>query len=377
MHDLNRIRRDLYESLSLDKHPVAVLLGAGCPVSVRISDGKGNSIPLIPDIKGLTSLIDRAMAKEERYQLLLNQFKEDDRSAYTLEDLLSQVRLLARIVGNGKARGLAKEDLQELETKLSQKIAEAVSPSLPESKTAYHQLADWAGAIQRQSPVHFFTTNYDLLLEQALEELSRPYFDGFVGGRQPFFDLRAIEDDAIPGRWSRLWKLHGSVNWRLMDNGDVIRTMEDLNAGQLLIHPSELKYDQSRRMPYLAMIDRLRDFLRKPSAFLITIGYSYADDHLNEILLQGFRANPTSAGFGLLYKNLDEETNAERLITKVPPNLTLVARDKGVVRGSTAQWTTPESQTDEKTVTTELGDFAYFGAFLSGLSSSPEGRNHA
>ena len=36
-----------------------------------------------------------------------------------------------------------------------------------------------------------------------------------------------------------------------------------------VIHPSHLKYQESRRMPYLAMVDRLREFLRVPTAALI------------------------------------------------------------------------------------------------------------
>ena len=66
-------------------------------------------------------------------------------------------------------------------------------------------------------------------------------------------------------------------------------------------------------MPYLAMIDRLRSFLRQPSAFLVTIGYSYGDEHLNEVLDQSVRSNETSAAYGLLYKNLADETGAMKI----------------------------------------------------------------
>lgn len=51
------------------------------------------------------------------------------------------------------------------------------------------------------------------LMEQSLEEMEIPYFDGFVGANNPFFDLRALEDNLIPKHWSRLWKIHGSINW--------------------------------------------------------------------------------------------------------------------------------------------------------------------
>lgn len=385
MHDLERIRRDLHEGLSLDKHPVALLIGAGCPVAVRVPDGNGGTAPLIPDIAGLTQAVGAALAEDASYQRLVEQFAEDGRGGYTLEDLLSHVRLLSRIVGAGEARGLSATKLRALEKELCDHVARSVRKTLPGDETPYHDLAHWIGAIRRTTPVHLFTTNYDLLLEQALEEREQPYFDGFVGARRPFFDLRAIEDDVIPPRWCRLWKLHGSISWRLVDDGVVVRSLEASGPGELLIHPSELKYDQSRRMPYLAMLDRLREFLRQSSAFLVTVGYSYADEHLNEVLLQGLRSNPTAAGFGLLFRTFDEERAARTLVPRLPANLTLIARDQGVVRGTVDSWAQASSSLGSEThssggdgkAESHLGDFAVFAAFLRSLGSSRDGFSHA
>jgi SIR2-like protein len=365
MHDLQRIRQDLEESLSLDKHPVALLLGAGCPVAVRVPDGSGGTSPLIADIAGLTNAAKSALSADPSFAKILKQFTEDGRVEFTIEDLLSQVRLLARVCGAGDARGLKENDLRELEAALCKHIAEAVRKDLPDDKTPYHRLADWVGGISRKSPLNVFTTNYDVLFEQALEERGLPYFDGFVGGRRPFFDLRAIEDDKIPPRWTLLWKLHGSISWRLLPDGLVIRDFKTDGSDGLLIHPSEQKYDQSRRMPYLAMIDRLRSFLRQPSAFLATIGYSYADQHLNEILDQGLRSNPTAAVFGLLYKNIADEAGAIKIAGKLPMNFNLLARDKGVVRGTLGAWLPGSASPTEN----NLGDFARFAELLANLRS--------
>jgi hypothetical protein len=220
--------------------------------------------------------------------------------------------------------------------------------------------------VPRRSAVELFTTNYDVLLEQALEDRELPFFDGFVGSRNPFFDLRAIEDDSIPPRWTRLWKIHGCLTWILKSDGRVVRSQRAGTAGEgLLIHPSELKYDQSRRMPYLAMIDRLRAFLRRPSAFLVTVGYGYRDEHLNEVIVQGLRGNPNAAAFGLLYRNLNDEAGALELTVRAPLNLTLLARDRGCVRAEVGEWligTTGAAAAGP--VTNPLGDFAVFARFL-------------
>ena len=69
----------------------------------------------------------------------------------------------------------------------------------------------------------------------ALPELQRgddpaleigPHFDGFVGSREPFFDIASIEQDEIPRRWARLWKLHGSINWQHRDDGAVAKAQQ-------------------------------------------------------------------------------------------------------------------------------------------------------
>ncbi len=376
MHDLERIRQDLQVSLSLDKHPVALLIGAGCPVAVRVKNQTGNIVPLIPDIRGLTSTVREELKEDQYFKIILKQFIDDGRSDPTVEDVLSHVRLLARVAGNGKVRGLMAAELRALEKRISIKIVGVVRRDLPTDRTPYGDLADWIGGISRSKGLQVFTTNYDLLIEQALESRSLPYFDGFVGSNRPSFDLRAIEEDPLPSRWTRLWKLHGSVNWRLESSGSVVRTScQHDEEGGMLIHPSELKYEQSRRMPYLAMIDRLRAFLRQPSAFLLTTGYSYADEHLNEVILQGMTANSTAAAFGLLYQPLENETGALRITPRIPRNLTLLARDQGVVKGVRGAWLSkPDSDQPMKCA---LGDFAEFASFTRSLCLDGGGSEHA
>jgi hypothetical protein len=370
MHDFGRIQRDLQESLSLDKHPVALLLGAGCPLSVRVDDGAGGLKPIIPDIRGLTEAIKAALAGDASFANLVQQFVDDGLPNFTIEDALSRVRLLSRVAGNGTARGLSKAGLDVLEGRLCKEISRLVRAELPNEDTAYHRLIDWASGIARTKPLQLFTTNYDLLIEQSLEDRQIPYFDGFIGSRNPFFDIRAIEEEQAPTRWVRLWKLHGSINWKYLANGVVCRCFPvPDDADGVLIHPSELKYDQSRRMPYLAMLDRLRNFLKQPSAFFVTIGYSFADEHLNELIIQGLRGNPTAACFGLLFGALDNELAAKKVSARLPTNISLVARDSAVIRGTHANWApNPDAAPGAAAVVSELGNFATFADFVRSLS---------
>ena len=57
----------LQQALAPDKMRIAFLLGAGCPVSIRIPDGE-TSKPLIPDIRGLTNMVNDELRKSEKYK---------------------------------------------------------------------------------------------------------------------------------------------------------------------------------------------------------------------------------------------------------------------------------------------------------------------
>jgi hypothetical protein len=280
-------------------------------------------------------------------------------------------------------RGLMAGDLDALDRKICETIVRLVDKSLPEG-SPYHRVAAWVGAADRLFPVEFFTPNYDLLIEQALEAVRVPYFDGFVGTQKPFFDPRAMEEDELPSRWARLWKIHGSINWSLDAHGHIVRAVAEASQSQV-IYPSHLKYDESRRMPYLAMIDRLRAFLRRPAAVLITCGYSFRDEHLNEVLIQGAQGNNSAMVFGLVYSNLDQHEEGARL-AGTRPNLTVAARDAAVVGTRRAPWLTAEGvppTTDSTIVEWEdrngskqarfmLGDFQRLAELLATVAGAAD-----
>src|SRR5690606_5156115 len=110
-------------------------------------------------------------------------------STPTVEDILGHIRTLKSLCGKSQIDGFSHEFLIALDLAICEQIREIVKKPLPQSDTPYHVLAKWIQAIDRDKPVEIFTTNYDLLLEQALEEQRVPYFDGFVGSDSAFLDL--------------------------------------------------------------------------------------------------------------------------------------------------------------------------------------------
>lgn len=405
-HDPVRQLKYLRQTLSQNKKPLGFFLSAGCPLAVNMPTK--DLWPLIPDIAGLTKFVTDALKslteEKKNYDKLLDELIKSGIPIPNIEDILGFIRGLKQVaVGATDVRGFAETDLDKLELDVCKKIVEKLKVSLPDNKTPYHQLAKWIHNIERDSPIEIFTTNYDLLTEEAFEEIGVPYFDGFVGSRQPFFDLRAIEDSLIPKHWSRLWKIHGSINWFLKSNNQVYRSSNLEEKDPCIIHPSHLKYDQSRKMPYLALIDRLNSFLRLNSAVLILSGYSFSDDHLNDTIINALKANPTAMVISLLFDTLTYEDNKKQVITRYDKalklaenrsNLSIWTYDEAVIGGLRGKWKLSKlpmedddnvanaivsvtkiikvatSATKEETETSHelrLGNFSVFGDFVQEL----------
>jgi hypothetical protein len=383
----------LQQALAPDKMRIAFLLGAGCPVSIRVPDGAGTK-PLIPDIRGLTDAVHAQLSVSAEHKVsyasLCKRLEGGSPKAPTIEDMLSHIRALHDVVRGGSIDGLDKAALASLDKAICELTTSVVGVHLPDTKTPYHQLANWIGGIQRTHAIEVFTPNYDLLVEQALEAHKLPYFDGFVGSKEAFFDLTSMENSSLPARWSRLWKVHGSVNWWRTPKDEVVRRERHADDDRQMIYPSHLKYDQSRRMPYLAMLDRLREFLGRGQVVLVTSGYSFADQHLNEVILHGLRSNPTAICFALLFGPRTNYPDAMRE-AQMHPNLSLLAADGAVLGTIDRPWRADEQVghamhgvSVSKAATGAaagagpdhceflLGDFKAFGSFLAQQLSRAE-----
>ncbi|MDE1168499.1 MAG: SIR2 family protein [Pseudomonas sp.] len=403
VHDPIRHLKYLRQSLSQDNESIGFFLSAGCPLSVRMPE---NEWPLIPDVANLTKFINSQLITDSNYQTLLTELIKAERNPENIEDTLSFLRSLLSVSKGGEVRGLNEENLLDLEIKICKIIVKKIDVLLPNQDTPYHHLCKWIRSIDRKTPIEIFTTNYDLLMEQSLEDLEVEYFDGFVGARRSFFDLRALEENMIPIHWSRLWKIHGSINWYKEDalgQKKVYRSSEIKEDASHLIYPSHLKYEESRKMPYLALIDQLNRFIRKKSSLLIMSGYSFNDGHLNDAIINALKANPTGMVLGLMYGNFEEQISDDAAKEKYPEayrlaknqhNLNIWTFDKAIIGTNLGRWyplpgnddTDIDIRTfitsvnnDAKSGKTEslvkLGDFAIFTSFLKRIIGSAVGES--
>ena len=391
-HDVLRHLKFLRQTLSQDKKPIAFFISAGCPLSVDM--GTGNS-PLIPDMKGLANYVASELTSKNPtpslYDRLMTELKTTSKDEHNLEDTLSFVRSLKDVAqGGGIVRGFQEDELANLETEICKCIVSKIKVELPNDRTPYHKLAKWISSIDRdKEAIEIFTTNYDLLMEQALEDMTIPYFDGFVGSRQSFFDLRSVEENLIPNHWARLWKIHGSINWFQKENKEVFRSDTykiDGRNTSYLIYPSHLKYDQSRKMPFLALSDQLSRFLKQPSAALILCGYSFNDEHINDTIVNAIKSNPTSIVIALMFGNMKNDKGEDNYpkgieIAIQRHNISFWTDDEAIIGTNRGKWNKPylEVENDLKQFIEEdadftkikMGDFKMFTDFLSLLIGQP------
>lgn len=364
-----------------------MFLGAGCAKSI-CSDEENR--PLIPDTKGMTLEIrDRVIdaGYGDSWESIVGQVKEpgEEIDQINIEDILTQLRGQIQFGGPSSSSETDEEEkLEQLETEITEGIVDLVDVDLPDESSGYLDLATWLGSTDRHEPVEIFTTNYDLLIEEALERRRISYFDGFVGGHRPFFDRHSVTNDGIPSNWVRLWKLHGSMNWS-QEEGESNRIWrtDDIQGERAVIHPSHLKYDQSRKMPYLTLIDRLKAFLKRDESVLFIVGYSFGDEHINDVIAQGLREAPSSSVFAFMYGELDGNSEAIQL-AESHGHFSLFAEDAGIVGTNRQAWETHDERPDFENefsgiIVSEtgsgdwqeefkLGNFEKFGNFLRSVT---------
>lgn len=175
--------------------------------------------------------------------------------------------------------------------------------------------------------INIFTTNYDLFLENACENiLQEPnihfnYNDGFINKNNIFiksiFDISEyykiisykskIDYTAsyIPN--INIVKLHGSINWKIEKDNIIYNNLQNEindynNIGIVLPTDEKFKSTVINRIYYSS----LRYFsaeLERENTFLFAFGFSFRDEHINDIIKQALKTNYSLQLFINSYNN--------------------------------------------------------------------------
>ena len=314
----------------LDNKNLSFLLGSGCS-SYKIEGqeiGIPTMAPMAQEFYGLSNF-------EKNKEWLLSKLKidvEDKNFEKNLEAFLSVLHSLSFY--HSKINNKADEEAQKINQvineadeearKINQVIKEArnfiLEKCLNEEniknkrdnellevyKTFYKKLLTRNSTLPR---LNIFTTNYDLYSERAMDSLGIHYANGFTGGISKYFNptifnyALAEKMDLSQSKWNvidnffYLYKIHGSVNW--VENNDEgklfkIQEIQDPTFNTLkdkktvMIHPTPLKYNASLGSPYSDLFREFQKKLMQNNNILVTIGYSFSDEHINNLIFQAF-----------------------------------------------------------------------------------------
>ena len=342
---IGRIRCMLKNYLELDN--VNFLFGTGS--SLIIGARSIQSIPLVIEESIKTEELKKECTTEEKNLLydefigiiktLQNEYTEVKRQSwkndkgedvygeidYSLEKLLNYLLAIDFIQGHSvnatnykhisSLIKIIKRELFKLCDLDSQSINDSLltdiaKKHLQENRYYYHEHFT-KKVLQRSlnlKRVNIFTTNYDLAFDNAFDRLSVNYINGFSGFHNRYFKPETFEYDIFfPGSTTqgkvqriekvlRYFKIHGSLTWVNREPSancvygieelpmELIRKNEQYDS--LMIYPTTVKKSYTLDYPYSELFRQFSISIAQPQAVLITFGYSFSDEHINDLIYQ-------------------------------------------------------------------------------------------
>jgi len=203
---------------------------------------------------------------------------------------------------------------------------------------------------------NIFTSNYDLAFEYAFDNLGIKYIDGFSGFHHRYFKPETFNYDIFyPGSTTagkvqriekvvRYFKLHGSISWvsdgqRTPSNIYGIEEMpielikrkaedkaDDFNYGNLMIYPTAVKKSYTLDLPYSELFRHFAYCISQPQSVLFTVGYSFCDEHFNDIIYQAL-SNPSFTLMIVDFNGCEKSAEIKRLRDLNDPRIIIIEGD--------------------------------------------------
>lgn len=154
-----------------------------------------------------------------------------------------------------------------------------------------------------------FTPNYDLAFENACEKIGISYNNGFRGVHMrkfdpdTFFNETYIKQDSVEkgkriATYLNIYKLHGSISWQYAETINDLYNLKEIQISDtlqksnflldsLMIFPIQTKKSYSLDLPYSELFRNFSKCLTESQNTLVIIGYSFLDEHINDIIRTG------------------------------------------------------------------------------------------
>ena len=183
--------------------------------------------------------------------------------------------------------------------------------------------------------INLFTTNYDMAFDYALDNLGIHYINGCMGVHNRCFRPEVYDYDlyypgqSVTGKVHRAekvlkyYKMHGSLSW-LSTKPDFSNTygikeiplnneFKASTDNELMIYPCVSKKSFALDLPYSELFRQFSQAINQPQSVLFCIGYSFYDEHINDIIKQALSI-PSFTLFIVNYSSeIDKKSPIEEL----------------------------------------------------------------
>lgn len=283
---VNETKKIVSQALQMEN--LSILMGAGC--SSFFVDGKEGAISTMaglfndfveenPDFKVLnTDINDKVNHNLEELMDFMNAIKQSNNLKVIDSKIDEKIVLVKKFITKKIISGMKCDELADIYKRFYLKTISS----------------------NRKKPINIITTNYDMYNERALDDLNFIYNNGFTGSYNRTFNPNMYKYMYVDNMnlnkdvWNRvdhfynLYKIHGSISWK--KEKDVITEVsidqiKRKNYENVMIYPTPLKDRSTLMVPYTDLMRSFQDNITQKNSVLITLGYSFGDDHINRIIL--------------------------------------------------------------------------------------------
>lgn len=317
------VKAEIQNLLNKPYENIVVLAGAGASICENGNKGKTVS-QLYGDIKELLENDENLYTFDDlKNGTIIDE--NDENLENILSVLIKAISLFKGIKSNEFSEFIDVNKLDQTVEKIKQRIYQATSEYGFDSNCKHDLLIKkLSRLLPSNSRLNIVTTNYDRLFEEAASSLGFWVFDGFSFSNPPIFDADIFDwklVKEIPNSKTQelkyrsnminLLKIHGSVDWERDEKGQLIKILtykQNDVINPVMIFPSSEKYMQSYQEPYFSLMTKFQELLRKPNTLFMTVGFSFADNHIFEMILQSIKHNNSLSTLITDY-TLDDDKN--------------------------------------------------------------------
>ena len=292
---------------------IIVLAGAGASVVLNgnnICEKFGKTVSMLAELINKELKMDsncftlQELADFCKYNVPVEEVEESKiNPKFNLEDYLSDLLSFEKYVAEGD---YPKYEVSK--NKIFDLIISNTSYDYDESYLKHSAFINTVShLVKTPSKLSIVTTNYDTLIEDAADSIGFTVIDGFTFAHRPQFDSDMFEWNLVKDIENiktreleykkniiNLLKLHGSLTWERSDK-HIFRKEKNNVKNPIMIFPSSNKYMQSYQEPYFELFIKFQELLKRPNTLLITTGFSFADNHISQMIIQAILHNKSLA----------------------------------------------------------------------------------